>query len=184
MDPDDDRGDRAGSPGGPRSGPEGASGPTIVGVRPPGRSGEAGAVSAGIEELLRRAAADSRFRGELLARRSDAAAAAGIALAPEERALIEDAPVDQLEAILAFGSQRLVSAPTGKRAPGHGVNALTGSSSLLTKGIRPAPAGIRPGGLLLLGPPALGWGRIVWLLCVLALAGLVPWWLVRWLISR
>jgi hypothetical protein len=184
MAAENDRGNRQSAPGPPKGGPGEAAGPTIVGVRPPGRCGDAGALSASLEAVLRKAAADSRFRADLLARRSGAVAAAGIALTPEERALIEDVPADQLEAILAFGSQRLVSVPTGKRAPGRGVNVLTGPSSLLSTGIRPVPAGIRPGGFLLFGPPALGWGRIVWILCLIALAGLIPWWLVRWLISR
>jgi hypothetical protein len=80
MTPGDDRGDQLGSPGGQRRGPEEVSGPTIVGVRPPGASEPGGAVPRGIEALLRKAAADPGFRAGLLARRGEAAATVGIIL--------------------------------------------------------------------------------------------------------
>jgi hypothetical protein len=74
---------------------------TIVGGRPPERTGAAPPVPSGIQRLLRLASVDDPFRQELLQQRGEIASAAGVDLTPSERAILESVPAAHLEAMIA-----------------------------------------------------------------------------------
>ena len=74
---------------------------TIVGGRPPGCGQDVGAIPCGIEILVKKAAVDPAFRTLLVEHRSRAAAEIGLALAPAEAAMLDGAPKEQLEKIIA-----------------------------------------------------------------------------------
>jgi hypothetical protein len=73
---------------------------TIVGGRPPERTGAAPPVPTGIQRLLRLASVDGRFRQELLERRSAVASAAEVPLTTSERAILDTVPTAHLEAMI------------------------------------------------------------------------------------
>jgi hypothetical protein len=74
---------------------------TIVGGRPPEDGAALPPVPTGLPRLLRLAAVDEAFRGELLARRAAVAAAAGVTLTPSERAIVDAVPAAHLAAMIA-----------------------------------------------------------------------------------
>jgi hypothetical protein len=74
---------------------------TIVGGRPPEQPGGAPPVPTGIQRLLRLASVDEGFRSELLERRGEIAAAAGIELTGSERAVLAAIPAEQLRDMAA-----------------------------------------------------------------------------------
>jgi hypothetical protein len=59
-------------------------------------------IKSGLQLLLRRAAEDEALRDDLLSRRDLAAAAAGVDLSPNERAVLRAAPADQLAGMIAL----------------------------------------------------------------------------------
>lgn len=120
----------------------------------------------GLDELLRRAARDLPLRAALLERRAAAAAEAGIALTPDEEALLTAVPVDQLELLLRGFPGEAATKPA------------TPPYVMPPAGIRPelAERGIRPG-LPTGRAPRRGALRILLVLCALLLAGLLAWWL-------
>jgi len=73
---------------------------TIVGRRPPGDDARV-EVPIGIERVLRRAAADPRYRARLRTDCDGALQASGLALTSAERAILLAAPPEQLDAMVA-----------------------------------------------------------------------------------
>jgi len=73
---------------------------TIVGGRPPESDAMLPAVPVGIQELLRLACVDETFRRELLHRRIEVAAAAGISLTRNEQSILNAVSAQQLEAMI------------------------------------------------------------------------------------
>jgi hypothetical protein len=101
--------------------------------------------SARLEAVLRRAGDDPAFRADLLARRGAAALAAGFALTPAERAILDSVGAAQLEATLAsLPPEPRASAVTDVPEAPAGIR----PEVPVPQGIRPdvpeAPAGIRP----------------------------------------
>jgi hypothetical protein len=74
---------------------------TIVGGRPPGVGKGLGNIPRGIELLVKKAAVDAAFRAALLAERSAAAGRIGLELTPAERVMLDGAPAEQLQAVIA-----------------------------------------------------------------------------------
>ncbi|HEY3354213.1 MAG TPA: hypothetical protein VGQ83_13250 [Polyangia bacterium] len=74
---------------------------TIVGGRPPEDGATLPPVPTGLPRLLRLAAVDEKFRGELLARRDAVAAAAGVELTASEQAILRAVPAAQLTGMIA-----------------------------------------------------------------------------------
>lgn len=73
---------------------------TIVGGRPPEESPQTPPVPTGMQKLLRLAAVDPEFARELVLRRDQVAAAAGVELNARERAMLQAVPEEQLRAMI------------------------------------------------------------------------------------
>ncbi len=73
---------------------------TIVGGRPPEEGAQTPPVPTGMQKLLRLAAVDPGFARELLLRRDQVAAAAGVELNERERAMLQAVPEEQLRAMV------------------------------------------------------------------------------------
>ncbi|HEY3359153.1 MAG TPA: hypothetical protein VGQ83_38240 [Polyangia bacterium] len=97
---------------------------------------------AGVETLLGRAAVDAALAARLLAERDGAAAAAGVALTPSERALLRATPAAQLERMIARLRPPLERREFLRRAGGGAVLLLGGAA--LGAGLGPAPARATP----------------------------------------
>jgi hypothetical protein len=137
---------------------------TIVGGRPPGSGQPLGDVCRGIEVLVKKASVDPAFKELFLAKRSAAADEIDLKLDPAEAAMLNLAPPEQLEAVIAsvtvpeehrraFLGKATVAmlAALGLTAPGCAPREMP------TKGVRPdrppdkpeprpypAPGGARP----------------------------------------
>jgi len=85
---------------------------TIVGGRPPGCGKDVGDVPRGIELLVKKAAVDAEFRALLLEKRAGAAEEIDLTLTAGEKLMLQAAPSEQLEAIIANTSV----APQHRRA--------------------------------------------------------------------
>ena len=125
---------------------------TIVGGRPPEAQGGLPPVPIGLERLLRLAAVDPAFGAELIARRVEVAAAAGVDLTRSEAAILAAIPAAQLEAMIARVPP---PAPSGRReflqqAAASAVVALGGAAlascekCMPTRGIQPDVPPPRP----------------------------------------
>jgi len=106
--------------------------PTIVGGSPMNRLVQASSLPLNIERLLIQAALSHEFRQRLMADRETAAAAAGIELLPEERALLSHISNETLDSTI----DRVIIPPLSRRkflkkAAASVVLALTGSAVLL-----------------------------------------------------
>lgn len=119
---------------------------TIVGGRPPESGDGLPPVPTGIEQLLRLAAVDDDFREVLIERRGDAAAAAGVVLTPNERAILGAIPETQIEAMAG----RLPPPPPQRRvflrqAAASAVVALGGAALMSCEACSPtATLGVQP----------------------------------------
>jgi hypothetical protein len=105
----------------------------------------------GLEVLLKKAAVDPEFKALLLNQRAEAAATIGLELAPSEVLMLQSAPVEQLEAVIARTTvpQEHRRAFLGQAAAAMlAALAATTLGSGCTQGSRPdrppAPAGDRP----------------------------------------
>jgi hypothetical protein len=137
-------------PGGEGAGPASPR-TTIVGGRPPEAKGGLPPVPIGLERLLRLAATDAAFAAELVARRAEVAAAAGVELTRSEAAILVAIPAAQLEAMIAR-----VPAPAPPRreflqlAAASAVVALGGAALAscdaceMSRGVRPDVPPTRP----------------------------------------
>ncbi len=85
----------------------------------------------GLEELLERAATDTRFRERLLADREDAVEASGLELTPSERTLLLSATGAQLEQLIAKTPRPAAPRRRFVRAAVGWLAALLGGSALL-----------------------------------------------------
>lgn len=94
---------------------------TIVGGRPPGSGVPLGSVPRGVEILIQKAAVDPDFKALLLEKRSAAAAEIELPLQPAEAAMLDNAPTEQLEAII-----------TGTKVPEKTRRALLGTVTAAT----------------------------------------------------
>jgi hypothetical protein len=74
---------------------------TIVGGRPPAGGANVGDIPRGVEVLVKKAAVDPAFKQMLLEERAAAAEKIALKLEPAERAMLDAAPLPQLEAIVA-----------------------------------------------------------------------------------
>jgi hypothetical protein len=74
---------------------------TIVGGRPPGGGKGVSDVPRGVEVLVKKAAVDPTFKKILLEKRAAAAETIALKLEPAEAAMLDAAPLPQLEAIVA-----------------------------------------------------------------------------------
>lgn len=70
------------------------------GGHPPEGQGDLPPVPTGIQKLLRLAGEDPQFRRLFLTQRADVSGAAGVVLAPSERAILAAVPTRQLEAMI------------------------------------------------------------------------------------
>jgi hypothetical protein len=119
---------------------------TIVGGRPPEAQGGLPPVPIGLERLLRLAAVDPAFGAELIARRVEVAAAAGVDLTRSEAAILAAIPAAQLEAMIARVPP---PAPSGRReflqqAAASAVVALGGAALASCEVCGPTTRGIQP----------------------------------------
>ncbi len=85
----------------------------------------------GLEELLQRAAADTRFREQLLSGREEAIAASGLDLTPTERTLLLSVTGEQLEQLIANTPRPAAPRRRFVRAAAGWLAALLGGSVLL-----------------------------------------------------
>jgi len=118
---------------------------TIVGGRPPEAQGGLPPVPIGLERLLRLAAVDPAFGAELIARRVEVAAAAGVDLTRSEAAILAAIPAAQLEAMI----DRVPPPAPPRRdflqqAAASAVIALGGAALASCEACMPATQGIRP----------------------------------------
>ncbi len=74
---------------------------TIVGGRPPAGGGNVGDIPRGVEVLIKKAAVDPAFKQMLLEERAAAAETIALKLEAAEAAMLDAAPLPQLEAIVA-----------------------------------------------------------------------------------
>jgi len=116
----------------------------------------------GLQELLRRAAEDEGLRRDLLARRDQAAAAAGVDLGPSERAVLRAVPAAQLAQMIAGLADSPLALERREFLQGAGAAAvvLLGGAALGAAALAPddayatpphPPAGIRPDPLYFTG---------------------------------
>jgi hypothetical protein len=130
---------------------------TIVGGRPPEEGAELPPVPTGIQQMLRLASVDAAFRRELLDRRGELAALAGVELTSSERAILRSVPTPQLEAMIVGlppppADRRTFLRETASSAVlllgGAALAATEGcnrpSENLITRGAAADPPPIRP----------------------------------------
>jgi hypothetical protein len=132
---------------------------TIVGGRPPGAGQTVGAISRGIEILIKKAAVDQDFKSRLVETRADAAKLIDLELMPAEAMMLAAVPASQLKAII---DQTTVPQEHRRAFLGYVAAAMLACLGVVpvgcseeVKGIRPevkgsrpeppAPGGIRPG---------------------------------------
>jgi acyl carrier protein len=126
---------------------------TIVGGRPPGCGQTAGAISRGIEVLIKKAAVDEDFKSRLMETRADAAKLIGLTLLPAEAMMLAAVPASQLKAII---DQTTVPQEHRRAFLGYVAAAMLASLGIVAigcgevKGSRPDVKGTRP------EPPAPG----------------------------
>ena len=120
-----------------------------MGGRPPGSGQSLSGIPRGLEVLLKKAAVDPAFKTLLLAQRAEAAATIGLTLEPSERLMLQSAPADQLETIIARITvpQEHRRAFLGQAAAAMlaalGIAVLAEGSEPSDK-ILPAPGGVAP----------------------------------------
>jgi hypothetical protein len=104
-------------------------------------SPNSGSIPRGIEVLLKKASVDPAFKALLLAQREEAARLIDLALTPNERLILQSAPVDQLTAMI---DRTKVPQEHRRVFLGHAAAAMLAALGIVALQPGCGPAGTRP----------------------------------------
>ncbi len=116
--------------------------PTIVGVRPPEGRVDFKSRPIGIEILLKKAKVDREFKMRLLKERAPAAAGICLRLEPEETAILNSIPEDQLSQMIDRTEVREEIKSVFEKYIAAAMVAALGLTPMLATGCRVTPAGV------------------------------------------